>query len=196
MLRRLVLIPLLAFGFGFAIATVKGHGGGLLDAVGNLSAPWLLVAFLPGLRTRSIARGALAGVAATMLALAGFYLAVGLSADYGLHGGLWANIELAFTANRRYLAAGLLSGPLLGAAGSWWSSRSTLRPAPAVGLLLLGEPVVIMIIAVTHVLNIYAGYAYGWRSHSGPYIAEFLTGTIILVAARLLPRRRATQDDH
>jgi hypothetical protein len=72
MLRRLVLIPLLAFGFGFAIATVKGHGGGLLDAVGNLSAPWLLVAFLPGLRTRSIARGALAGVAATMLALAGF----------------------------------------------------------------------------------------------------------------------------
>jgi hypothetical protein len=39
MLRRLVLIPLLSFGFGFAIATVKGQGGGLLDAVGNLSAP-------------------------------------------------------------------------------------------------------------------------------------------------------------
>ena len=50
-----------------------------------------------------------------------------------------------------------------------------------------------MIVAVTHALNGYAGYAYGWRSHSGPYIAEFLTGTIILVAARLLPRGRATQ---
>src|ERR1700733_5080200 len=105
MIRRLLLIPVLAFIFGFVVATLKGQGAGVLDGVGNLSAPWLLVAFLPGLYSRSAVKGALAGLAATMLALAGFYLAVVVHADYGLHG-LRAGLELAFNANRRYFAAG------------------------------------------------------------------------------------------
>jgi hypothetical protein len=185
MLRRLALISALAFAFGFAVAALKGQGGGLLDGVGNLSAPWLLVAFLPGLQSRSIAKGALIGLAATMLALAGFYLAVALTAGYGLHS-LPAGVELAFGANRRYFAAGLLSGPVFGAVGSWWSSRGTYRAAPVIGLLLLGEPLVIVLVSGVHALSRYGG---GWQSDPGVYIAEFLVGAVVLLAARLLPRR-------
>ncbi|HEY3952909.1 MAG TPA: DUF6518 family protein [Streptosporangiaceae bacterium] len=151
--------PLLAFGFGFVVATLKGQGGGVLDGVGNLSTPWLLVAFLPGLGSRSAVKGAAAGLAATMLALAGFYLAVGLHADYGLHT-LRAGLELAFTANRRYFLAGLVSGPVFGAAGAWWGSRGDRRPALAVGALLLAEPVVIALASVAHGL---AQYGASWQ---------------------------------
>lgn len=48
MVRRLILIPVLAFAFGFVVAALKGQGSGVLDGVGNLSAPWLLGAGLWG----------------------------------------------------------------------------------------------------------------------------------------------------
>src|ERR1700722_10130491 len=149
MVRRLLLIPVLAFVFGFAVATLEGQGGGLLDGVGNLSAPWLLVAFLPGLGSRSAVKGALAGLAATMLALAGFYLALALHADYGLHS-LRAGLDLAFSANRRYFLAGLVSGPIFGVVGAWWGSRGDRRPALAVGALLLAQPLVIGVFSPGH----------------------------------------------
>jgi Family of unknown function (DUF6518) len=184
-IRRLLLIPVLAFAFGFAVATLKGQGGGLLDGVGNLSAPWLLVAFLPGLGSRSAVKGALAGLAATVLALAGFYLAVGLHADYGLHS-LRAGLDLAFSANRRYFLAGLVSGPVFGVIGAWWGSRGDRRPALAVGALLLAEPLVIGLISLGHVLG---QYGFGWQSAPGVYLAEFAVGAVVLAVGWLLPRR-------
>ncbi|HEY2443288.1 MAG TPA: DUF6518 family protein [Streptosporangiaceae bacterium] len=186
MIRRLALISALAFAFGFTVASLKGQGGGLLDGVGNLSAPWLLVAFLPGLQSRSVVKGAMIGLAATMLALAGFYLAVTLGAHYyGLHG-LRAGLGLAVSANRRYFEAGLLSGPVCGAFGSWWSSRGSYRAVPVAGALLLAEPAVILAISAVHALSRYAG---GWSADPGIYVAEFLAGAVVLIAARLLPRR-------
>ena len=191
MIRRLLLIPVLAFIFGFAVATLKGQGGGLLDGVGNLSAPWLLVAFLPGLGSRSAVKGALAGLAATMLALAGFYLAVALHADYGLHS-LRAGLDLAFSANRRYFLAGLVSGHQ---DGSYLADAMKLVGIAAIrgsskrgGSRAMGEllPLVIGLISLGHVLG---QYGFGWQSAPGVYLTEFAVGAVVLAAAWLLPRR-------
>lgn len=185
MIRRLVLIPTLAFAFGFAVATLKGQGGGLLDGIGNLSAPWLLVAFLPGLQTRSAVKGALLGVAATMLALAGFYLAVVLGGGYAGHG-LRAGLGLVLSANRRYFAVGLLSGPLFGAVGSWWRARG-IRATPLAAALLAGEPAVILLIGLAHLAGPFGS---GWQTDPGVYLAEFCAGAAAAAVAWFWPRRQ------
>jgi hypothetical protein len=44
MIRRLLLIPVLAFAFGFTVATLRGQGGGLLDGDWWRSAPGVYLA--------------------------------------------------------------------------------------------------------------------------------------------------------
>jgi hypothetical protein len=122
-----------------------------------------------------------------MLALAGFYLAVALSADYGAHG-LLADLWVALAANRRYFTAGLVSGPLLGSAGAWWSSHRTLRMPAVIGVLLLGEPVAVAAIGSVPALSRFGS---GWHTSPGVYAAEFALGAIVLAGAYLLPRKDA-----
>jgi len=62
-----------AAAFGVAAGLFKGNDAGLRGGIGNLSAPWLLVALFPALHCRSVLRGALLGLASTLVALAGFY---------------------------------------------------------------------------------------------------------------------------
>ena len=65
-----------AAAFGVAAGLFKGNDPGLRGGIGNLSAPWLLVALFPALHCRSVMRGALLGLASTLVALAGFYTAL------------------------------------------------------------------------------------------------------------------------
>ncbi len=175
--HRLLIVLSVAFVFGFMAAVLKGQGSGLRDEMGNLSAPWLLVAFVSGSAHRQIRKGALAGLAATVIALAGFYAAVALTADLGSVG-LRSDLTLAFRGNIRYFAAGVVSGPTLGALGAWCSSRRSTQAHVVVGLLLLGEPIVIALVVAVHTLNRLAG---GWSvSNPGPYIGEFVVGLTIL----------------
>jgi len=46
--RKLARILLHAATFGVVMSAVEGHGGGARLAFGNISAPWVLVAFLAG----------------------------------------------------------------------------------------------------------------------------------------------------
>src|SRR5689334_21501905 len=75
-LRRLLTVLGAALLFGVLAALVKGHHDGVRDTIGNLSTPWLLVALAAGLHARSLPRGALLGLAATLTALFGFYVIV------------------------------------------------------------------------------------------------------------------------
>ena len=59
--------------FGLLMGAFKGNDAGLRGGIGNLSAPWLLVAFLPSLRCRSLVSGAVIGLLSTGVALAAFY---------------------------------------------------------------------------------------------------------------------------
>ena len=133
--------------FGLAAGVVHGNDGGLRAAVGNLSAPWLLVALIPAWWSGSAVRGAVLGTSATVVALVGFY--VGLTAVmYGHLGathGIIRSFEFVLRANRIWFAAGLMSGPLCGAVAGTLGVR--LSPAwlvAVLGVLFVGEIVVVV----------------------------------------------------
>jgi len=93
----------LAAVFGIAAGFLKGDEIGLRGQLGNLSAPWLLVALLGALHCTTPLRGALAGLAATLTALAGFYaaLTVVLAGQLG-GGGFPAELLAEVQTNRVY----------------------------------------------------------------------------------------------
>src|SRR5947209_16181208 len=115
-LRRSAAILLAALAFGVAIAVLKGGDAGLRDAIGNISAPWLLLPYLAGTVSRGPIRGALLGAATCLAALAGFYVAEAFVLDLGGHP-LLTNLTLTLGAGRYYFAAGVFTGPLFGALG-------------------------------------------------------------------------------
>src|SRR5947208_15184039 len=83
--RQLTGSLALAVLFGAAVAVVKGQDGGVRDALGNMSAPWVLVPFLAGTRCTKLWQGALVGTAATLAAFIGFYAAEAAILDLGPH---------------------------------------------------------------------------------------------------------------
>ena len=64
--------------FGVGISLIKGSGGGVRDVIGNASAPWLLLPFVAGAVAgeRRLARAALIGLLASLVAVIGFYTAL------------------------------------------------------------------------------------------------------------------------
>src|SRR5262249_52757537 len=84
---RMVLITGIAVIFGIATAWIKGNGAGLRDAIGNISAVWLLLPFAAGAATgsRRVIVGAISGWVATLAALIGFYFAESFVLDLGQH---------------------------------------------------------------------------------------------------------------
>ncbi|MGZ4450052.1 MAG: hypothetical protein ACXVW4_09690 [Nocardioides sp.] len=180
----LTLFALLALVvLGAALGVLKGDSGGLRGQVGNLSAPWLLVAFLPALPCRSLGRGALTGAVATMAALAGFYAAVTVVLAGHLGGGGYLRELLVETeANRVYLVAGLVTGPAFGALGSWVGRAHRGATAYVVGGILAAEILVVALVQ-GHQLAPRPLY-FSWSvSHWGPYVGECLVGMAVLVAA-------------
>lgn len=163
--------------FGVLAAWAKGPNGGvdavarLRTDVGNLSTPWLLVGFVAGTQTSRLRSGALLGLLATMLALFGFYLYSSLVVDLGGHG-LLGDLRRELFANRVYLEAGVVSGPIFGALGAWWTGRRSLRASFLVGALLIGEPLLLAAIGLV-----------GSATSIAVYGAEFALGLAVLTWA-------------
>ena len=186
--RRVIVVLLAALVFGAVAALLKGQGSGVNQVLGNMSAPWLMVAFLAGTRSRSLRVGGALGLAATLMALSGFYLAFALSADLGDHG-LAGDLYLTLSGyNSRYFLAGLVSGPALGAIGAWWNVRRSAPASVGIGLLLLCEPLAIALISNVGLLARLAG---GWaESDPRPYVGEFVLGLAVLAAGYLIRQLR------
>jgi uncharacterized protein DUF6518 len=185
-----VLATLLAAGaFGVAAGMFKGDAPGLRGGIGNLSAPWLLVAFLPALPCRTARRGALMGLASTAMALSGFYLALTVILTGHLGGGGHVReLLVEVGANRVYFIAGLVTGPLFGAAGAWVGRRRPDLATPVAGSLLAGE-IVAVALAQGHQLAPAPLY-FVWAVDAWPpYVAECLLGLGIIAAA--VARRRS-----
>ncbi|MEU8242671.1 DUF6518 family protein [Actinoplanes missouriensis] len=185
-LRHAVAVLAGALAFGMIAALIKGDRYGLRDTIGNLSTPWLLVAFLPALHTRDPRRGAVTGLAATLTALLGFYLVVAVTTDDQMPT-LQTHLEHVLRKNRLWLMAGVFSGPVMGVLGALvrGSAADVWRAALRItGLLLVLEPVVIVAARVIP----------GWREvihwtlDPAPYVVEAVLGVIVLVAT--LPARR------
>ena len=62
------------------------------------------------------------GLAATLFALAGFYLLSTLVENLGGHGFI-GDLRLELTGNRAYFEGGVVTGPIFGALGAWWRRR-------------------------------------------------------------------------
>ncbi len=140
--RRLAAIVFAAVCFGVVMAVVKGQGAGARDALGNVSAPWLLVAFLGGASSRRSRLAPIAGLGVTVAALVGFYVAESRVLDLGQHSWL-VDLQLTLRAGGVYLLSALLSGPIFGALGGVWARRRSAMAAAAVAVMFACEPLAV-----------------------------------------------------
>lgn len=161
-----------ALAFGAAIAAIKGQDVGVRDALGNMSAPWVLVPFIAGLRVRSLWRGALLGVATTLFALLGFYIAEAAILDLGPHP-WWVDVQLTVKWNL-YDSWGIVSGLLYGALGALWSARRSAVAGAAVGLTFVAEP------AIAFLLSRGGIWDAGLLRYTWLWGAEIITGAVAI----------------
>jgi hypothetical protein len=207
---RITAVLLAAFAFGLFAAWAKGQNtdgvaqvSQVRSALGNLSTPWLLVGFFAGMQCPTPRRGAIVGLAATLFALAGFYLLSTLVENLGGHGFI-GDLRLELSGNRAYLEGGVITGPIFGALGAWWRRRPTARTSLLAGGLLIAEPLVMLalgpirhhVLAASTGLPLIARIIPGWglTASSGAatwavYGAELVLG-VAVVALELANRNR------
>lgn len=174
------------FAFGALAELFKARGSWAFDLrseLGNLSAPWLVLALLPALRSRSVLRGAATGLAATLCALAGFYVMETLLflPAFEEQGGLLARLVWVFRGGLIWFVLGLASGPVMGALGSVLGRRRAWV-APVVGILLLGEPLVLSVFGGRRIPlppPLYLSWNFAWTT---VYVLEVALGAVIIGA--------------
>jgi hypothetical protein len=189
--RRLVLVIIGGVAFGVLAAWAKGQDtdgltliSQIRNDVGNLSTPWLLVAFIAGARSRRLAAGALLGLLVTMSALLGFYVFTTMVVNLGGHG-FAGDFALELWGNRIYLAAGVGTGLLFGALGAAWRESPSLRAAVVAGMLLIAEPIVLAIFGL-----VFPNSVVGRNAISlSVYGVELAVGLLVLLLARARPPR-------
>ncbi len=179
------LLPVLAGGlaFGVVMAALKGQDAGARAVLGNLSAPWVLLGFAAGARFTRIGAGLVAGVAATLAAFLGFYVAEAAILDLGPHP-WYVDLRLTLQSGHVYEIWGLLSGSLYGALGALWRSRAVRPGALAVGLAFLAEPLIVA--AVTRA-GVWGGD--GLFAYPEIWAAEVGVGIALVVLAMVDLRR-------
>jgi hypothetical protein len=183
--HRLVALVLAGVAFGVLVAVIKGQDTGVRDALGNTSAPWVVLPFIAGTRFRRAHSAALAGLAVTLASLLGFYAAEAAVLDLGPHP-WWVDLRLAAGSVNIYEKWGIVSGVLYGTFGWLWASRSKAAAAAAVGLAFVAEPVIVFILSR-------AGMWDDLLLRYGPvWIAEIVLGLAgIAFALKATPPRRA-----
>ncbi len=139
--RSDLFVGISALAFGIAVSVVKGNNAGIRDAIGNVSAPWLLIGFLGGAIAgrRRVMVGALTGTVATLIALLGFYVTNSFILDLGPHPWL-TELSLAVVGGKGWFLFSLVSGPIFGTLGVWWARTRSVIPVLIVGLLFVLEP--------------------------------------------------------
>lgn len=177
--RRLLIVVIAAVAVGLPLGFVKGDSAGVRGAVGNLSAPWLLIGMFAGLSASTLQRGAAAGVVATGAALVAFYaaLTVVLAGQLG-GGGALHEFATEVNANRVYFLFGLCAGPPAGMIGARLRPRREWAPVVA-GATVAGEVFVVAAVSGHELLPppIYFAWAVDdWR----PYVAECVLGLALL----------------
>jgi Family of unknown function (DUF6518) len=199
---RIAVVALAAFAFGVVAALVEGKSGGqgglweLRNSLGNLSTPYLVIAFVAGTMCARLSTGALAGLGATSAALLGYYLVS--AAVVG---------ELAvFSSNRGYLQGGVITGLAFGALGAWWAQRRELSASIVAGVLLMAEPLVLLALGAfgpeqlggdggPTLLRVLTGWGLTLDRGAVPiavYAFEFLVGLAVVVVV-LVTRPRTAQ---
>jgi hypothetical protein len=178
------LLLLGALVFGLVMAGIKGQDVGVRDVLGNTSAPWIVIPFLAGARYSSVWRATLVGVATTLAALLGFYVAEAAILDLGPHP--WY-IDLKLTAGsvNIYEKWGVFSGALYGALGGLWATRRSVPAAAAVGLAFVCEPAIVLVISRAGIWGGGGLLDYPWM-----WVSEILIGVGALAYVSAISRWR------
>jgi uncharacterized membrane protein len=180
---RPIRILVMAVLFGAVASYVKGLDAGLRGELGNLSAPWLLLPFLASLRCRSLVRGALVGITASVIALVVFYAVQTFMLQGHLGGGGFPReLVTEIGANRIYLLAGVATGPLFGAVGAWFGRTYRVWTWAAVGGLLVGEICVVALVQGHQLLPAPLYFNWGVDSWTA-YWLEMACGLAIILVA-------------
>lgn len=164
---------------GLGLGLLKGDGDPLRAAVGNLSAPWLLMALVPAWWAGSWWRGALVGTAATALGLVGFYgaMTVVLHGHFGGASGWVDEFLHVLVANRIWFGAGLLSGPVLGALGGAVGRGGPHLLALVAGGFMAAEPAVVAVVSGVRIPVLGVSWATPtWT----PYLAQAAVGSALV----------------
>lgn len=174
-----ILLPLAAAClFGVGVAFVKGTDGGIRDQIGNLSAPWLLVGLFPAAQIRNLPKAATAGLTCTLIALSGFYLAVAVQTPS-------SSPHEVFAANRLWLYAGLVSGPVCGVVGSLLGRRGRWSLAACTAALLIAEPLAILLL--TDAFGGQTPFGFSWGGGVAPaYRGELVVGAALLAVVLIM----------
>ncbi len=181
-----MVLLLAAVAFGVLIAVIKGQNTGVRDALGNTSAPWIVLPFIAGTCFSRVRSAALAGMAVTGMSLLGFYVAEAAVLDLGPHP-WWVDLRLTAGSVNIYEKWGIFGGLLYGTLGWLWAYRSKAAAAAAVGLAFAAEPLIVFLLRRAGVwYGLLLDYPWIWR-------AEVLLGVAgIALALTLRPPQRSS----
>jgi Family of unknown function (DUF6518) len=173
--RRILVLAGAAVAFGALESVAKGNAAGVRDGIGNLSAPWVI---LPLLASAAASRGrmwlgAMIGLLTTTVALAAFYLTNAFVLDLGPHSTLH-DVSLTLNTGTVWFKAGVVSGPVMGAAGAWLARRGPLAVAASALGILVFEPVAVYLAYLASD----GRFAGGNGEWNGIYAAEAALGGI------------------
>jgi hypothetical protein len=147
---RPLSVLLIVLAFGALDAMIKGQHGGTRDAVGNVSAPWLLVPFLSAaaLAPRRITLGALAGAISTVVALASYTVVRTLRELQSGHPH-GVSVMVSSSLENRWFLLGVFGGAALGCVGSRLAvHRQWAVVAVVVASVLVMEPTARIVYAI------------------------------------------------
>ncbi len=194
--KRLVCLLMLALAFGVVVGFFKGNETDLRGGLGNLSAPWILVALLPAVWAGGPLRGALTGLASTLAALVGFYaaLTVVLAGHLG-DGGYLLELLTEVRANRIYFLAGLVTGPVFGVFGAWLGRRHRQWVGVVAGAIVTAEIAVVGAVQGHQLLPRPLYFAWGVDSWT-PYVAECIAGIALLAISVARGYHTTTRNRH
>ena len=182
----LVLSAAYGAGSQYVGARVPGWGP---DAA-QLSAPWLVIAFIAGSTQKTPRRGALLGLAATVAALVGYGLMT-LSPAEGAQYTL-GSAHGFFISNLPAVVGGLVIGPLFGWFGQQWRTRRVIVGALVTAAALCFEPLARHIPARIELALSDGRFAASPIGSHAVILAEVAAG-LVLAAAVLVLARRAQQ---
>lgn len=139
--RRLATLVVAAVAFGVGDSILKGNGGGVRSALGNTSAPWLLLPFAGGaiVGRERMAVGAAVGLALSLVALGSFYSANAYVLQLGPHPWI-VDMRLAFDGGKKFFVLAILSGPAFGLLGCWWAKTRSIVVPIGMAILFVLEP--------------------------------------------------------